>query len=194
MSSKLLFLVGHTSTCLIQIARRGGRGVQSCGEVGTACPHGGIERMDRDYTGRLRAVRVTSRPAFAAPRAEADESGGLWETRLYVGTRVTSVPQDTRLKLAQALGGVGVEAEFFVALANTFLQGRRGSHRARRDISAPAGGGRPPTPARGYRARNGDAGLPQRTRRGVSGPRDRERSSGTLVAAVSRLRHTGRAA
>lgn len=84
--------------------------------------------MDRSYTGRMRAIRVTGRPVSVASRAEADESGSLWETRLYVGIRVASVPQDVRLQLARALGSVGVEAEFFVALANTFLQGRRGSH------------------------------------------------------------------
>lgn len=84
--------------------------------------------MDRGYTGRMQAIRVTGRPVAIASRAEAGEGGGLWETRLYVGIRVASVPQDTRLQLAQALGSVGVEAEFFVALANTFLLGRRGSH------------------------------------------------------------------
>ncbi|HEV8190559.1 MAG TPA: hypothetical protein VGP82_03615 [Ktedonobacterales bacterium] len=84
--------------------------------------------MGRSYTGRMQAIRVTGRPVSVASRVEADESGGLWETRLYVGIRVASVPQEIRLQLAQALGGIGVEAEFFVALANTFLQGRRGSH------------------------------------------------------------------
>jgi hypothetical protein len=83
--------------------------------------------MGRSYTGRMQAIRVTGRPVALGSRAEADENGGLWETRLYLGIRVASVPQNVRLQLAQALGGVGVEAEFFVALANTFLQGRRGS-------------------------------------------------------------------
>jgi hypothetical protein len=83
--------------------------------------------MDRGHTGRMPAVRLSGQPVAVASRADAGESGGLWETRLYVGIRVASVPQDIRLQLAQALGGVGVEAEFFVALANAFLQGRRGS-------------------------------------------------------------------
>lgn len=84
--------------------------------------------MGSGYTGKMQAIRVTGRPVTVASRAEVAESDGLWETRLYVGIRVASVPQDVRLQLAQALGGVGVEAEFFVALANSFLQGRRGSH------------------------------------------------------------------
>jgi hypothetical protein len=84
--------------------------------------------MNTGHTGRMQAIRTTGRPASVAPRAADAGSSGLWETRLYVGVRVVAVPQDVRLQLAKAFGGIGVEAEFFLALVGGALQGWRGTH------------------------------------------------------------------
>jgi hypothetical protein len=62
----------------------------------------------------LRA-RTTAAPAPARePRASA------WEGRLYSGLRVGRVPPEIRATLTGALGELGVEAEYFLALVQSF--------------------------------------------------------------------------
>ncbi len=70
-------------------------------------------------TGRMRV------PKQSAPLGE-DLIG--WDARLYPGLRVTSVPSQIRAALAQALGEMGVEAEFFLVAVDTFPAQRRYTH------------------------------------------------------------------
>lgn len=60
-------------------------------------------------------VRATSAPVLArTPRESA------WEKRLYAGLRISSVLPEIRAKLTGVLGELGVEAEYFLALIESF--------------------------------------------------------------------------
>ena len=63
---------------------------------------------------RSTAVAVATRQA-AAPRDAED-----WSSRLFAGLRVAAVPASVREALASALGEMGVEAEYFLALLRSF--------------------------------------------------------------------------
>ena len=59
------------------------------------------------------------------PRASTSSAAHLageanWERRLYAGVRITFVPSEIRAALAAALGELGVEAEYFLALIQAF--------------------------------------------------------------------------
>ncbi|GEM_PF-939880 len=62
-----------------------------------------------------------------APAPLASELTG-WDVRLYPGLRVPGVPSEIRSRLGQALGEVGVEAEFFLVLVESFPTTRRPGH------------------------------------------------------------------
>ncbi len=75
----------------------------------------------------------TNQPATAFHRSQmshtseqpavASANGAGWEQRLYTGLRMASVPGEVRAALANALGELGVEAEFFLLLINNFPGG-----------------------------------------------------------------------
>ena len=52
-----------------------------------------------------------------------DQAGIRWDTRIYPGVDVRAVPRETRDQLAQALGTLGVEAEFVLKLVAPFTRG-----------------------------------------------------------------------
>ncbi|HEY7984680.1 MAG TPA: hypothetical protein VID73_10965, partial [Ktedonobacterales bacterium] len=54
------------------------------------------------------------------PGSAASIASSRWETRLYPGLHLALLPHETGDALAQALGTLGVEAEYFVELARTF--------------------------------------------------------------------------
>lgn len=58
--------------------------------------------------------RATQAPALAPAAASA------WESRLYIGLRLRDIPTETRAALVATLGDVGVEAEHFLSLIDTF--------------------------------------------------------------------------
>lgn len=62
----------------------------------------------------LRA-RTQSAPAMAPTQRESG-----WEGRVYAGLRVVRVPPEIRASLTGALGELGVEAEYFLALIQSF--------------------------------------------------------------------------
>ncbi len=62
------------------------------------------------------APRMTGKPA----RSGAIALGQGWERRLPTGLAVARVPAHARSPLVQALGEAGVEAEFFLALVQSF--------------------------------------------------------------------------
>jgi hypothetical protein len=61
--------------------------------------------------------------ATAAPEARSD-----WESHLYSGLRMAHVPSEVRATLANTLGTMGVEAEYFLSLLATFPGVDRPSH------------------------------------------------------------------
>jgi hypothetical protein len=61
------------------------------------------------------------------PMLSTRTSGG-WDSRLYTGLRLSCVPGEVRRMLADALGEVGVEAEFFLLLVNGFPGAGAPSH------------------------------------------------------------------
>ena len=69
-------------------------------------------------------VRQATQSAVAqhTPKTKqpARDESARWDTRLYQGLRVPNVSLETRNALASALGEMGVEAEFFLLLLNTF--------------------------------------------------------------------------
>jgi hypothetical protein len=58
---------------------------------------------------------VTREPSLAPHDATA-----TWDRRLYSGLRVSCVPAEVRAALTEALGNIGVEAEFLIMLVNAF--------------------------------------------------------------------------
>ena len=64
---------------------------------------------------RSRIPGLTQGPALAA-----QDTTSTWDRRLYAGLRVACVPVEVRATLAEALGNVGVEAEFILLLVNAF--------------------------------------------------------------------------
>ncbi|HLJ80358.1 MAG TPA: hypothetical protein VKT52_02655 [Ktedonobacterales bacterium] len=60
-------------------------------------------------------VRTQSVPAVARTQRESG-----WEERVYAGLRVVRVPPEIRASLTGALGELGVEAEYFLALIQGF--------------------------------------------------------------------------
>ncbi|MGH2514136.1 MAG: hypothetical protein ACRDHP_00625, partial [Ktedonobacterales bacterium] len=56
----------------------------------------------------------------ATPAPAPTQRASTWEGRLYSGLRVGRVPPETRAALTSALGELGVEAEYFVALVSGF--------------------------------------------------------------------------
>lgn len=60
-------------------------------------------------------LRTRTAPAVAAMQRES-----TWEDRLYAGLRVGRVPSEIRAALTGALGELGVEAEYFLALIQGF--------------------------------------------------------------------------
>lgn len=62
-----------------------------------------------------RLPAVTREPALAS-----QDNPSTWDRRLYAGLRVNCVPAEVRATLAEALGNIGVEAEFLLMLVNAF--------------------------------------------------------------------------
>lgn len=58
---------------------------------------------------------VTPTPGLAS-----QDTTSTWDRRLYAGLRVSCVPVEVRATLAEALGNIGVEAEFFLMLVTAF--------------------------------------------------------------------------
>lgn len=58
--------------------------------------------------------------AISAPVTSHVRHASVWEGRLYAGLRVSCVPPEIRAKLTGALGELGVEAEYFLALIQSF--------------------------------------------------------------------------
>ena len=58
----------------------------------------------------------------------ASEPKSEWESHLYSGLRMARVPSEVRSTLANALGAMGVEAEYFLSLLASFPGGDRPSH------------------------------------------------------------------
>ncbi|MGZ3581960.1 MAG: hypothetical protein ACXWP6_04370 [Ktedonobacterales bacterium] len=58
---------------------------------------------------------MTRKPALAP-----QDTIATWDRRLYSGLRVNCVPAEVRAALAEALGNIGVEAEFLLMLVNAF--------------------------------------------------------------------------
>lgn len=54
------------------------------------------------------------------PSTTSWDTPATWDRRLYAGLRVSCVPVEMRATLAEALGNIGVEAEFFLMLVNAF--------------------------------------------------------------------------
>lgn len=70
------------------------------------------------YTKGTTAARV---PALNPQQAHSSpDSTATWDRRLYAGLRVDCVPVEARATLAEALGNIGVEAEFFLMLVDSF--------------------------------------------------------------------------
>lgn len=65
---------------------------------------------------------TASRPPTAMQELTlaAQDTTSTWDRRLYGGLRVTCVPVEVRAALAEAIGNIGVEAEFFLQLVNSF--------------------------------------------------------------------------
>src|SRR5215472_10704467 len=61
--------------------------------------------------------------ATAAPEGRSD-----WESHLYSGLRMAHVTSEVRATLANALGAMGVEAEYFLSLITSFPGLDRPSH------------------------------------------------------------------
>lgn len=60
-------------------------------------------------------------PAVNQQQALASQdTTSTWDRRLYAGLRVSCVPAEVRATLAEALGNIGVEAEFFLLLVDSF--------------------------------------------------------------------------
>lgn len=62
-----------------------------------------------------RLPTVAQEPALAS-----QDTPATWDRRLYAGLRVNCVPAEVRATLAEALGNIGVEAEFLLMLVNAF--------------------------------------------------------------------------
>lgn len=75
---------------------------------------------------KQRAAAPTLRTS--APGEAALEAGAGWESRLYSGLRMPRLPADTRARLAEALGTLGVEAEYFLKLLAGFPSNGKPSH------------------------------------------------------------------
>src|SRR5262249_3318708 len=87
----------------------------------------GRERRDSEAMGsghtRSPAIGTVVSPRSSLPMGWADAgvaAGGAWDRRLYSGLRVTTVALEARETLAEALGEIGVESEFFLLLVNGF--------------------------------------------------------------------------
>lgn len=78
-------------------------------------------------TGRYLAQATSMMRASLPPAPLGAELVG-WDARLYPGLRVSSVPAQTRAALAQALGEMGVEAEFFLVAVESFPAQWRYTH------------------------------------------------------------------
>jgi hypothetical protein len=63
-----------------------------------------------------------------APGDTALEAVAGWESRFYSGLRMPRLPSDTRARLAEALGTLGVEAEYFLKLLASFPSNGEPSH------------------------------------------------------------------
>jgi hypothetical protein len=64
-------------------------------------------------------------------QATRDERSVRWEERLYPGLGVVTLPPDSRVGLAQALGTLGVEAEHFLDVLGNFSRSARGAQATR---------------------------------------------------------------
>jgi hypothetical protein len=67
-------------------------------------------------------VGLRTRPMVAVSQTPEDalRHGGTWDRRLYAGLRIAWVSTEVRSSLAEALGEVGVEAEYFLSLLSSF--------------------------------------------------------------------------
>jgi hypothetical protein len=63
-----------------------------------------------------------------APGETTLDAGAGWESRLYSGLHMPRLPADTRARLAEALGTLGVEAEYFLKLLADFPSKDKPSH------------------------------------------------------------------
>jgi hypothetical protein len=79
--------------------------------------------------GREQSQRAAARTLLTmAPGDTALEVVAGWESRLYSGLRMPRLPADTRARLAEALGTLGVEAEYFLKLLAGFPSNGKPSH------------------------------------------------------------------
>lgn len=69
---------------------------------------------------RTRIAIPSLRPHSTVPTMTAVQRESTWESRLYAGLRMGRVPPDIRAALTGALGELGVEAEYFLALIQSF--------------------------------------------------------------------------
>jgi hypothetical protein len=80
--------------------------------------------MGREQNQRAAAPTLPS----LVPGDTALEAGAGWESHLYSGLRMPRLPADTRARLAEALGTLGVEAEYFLKLLAGFPSNGEPSH------------------------------------------------------------------
>jgi hypothetical protein len=83
-----------------------------------------VNQMGREQNQRAAApTLLTTTPGDTALEAMAG-----WESRLYSGLRMPRLPADTSGRLAEALGTLGVEAEYFLKLLAGFPSNDKPSH------------------------------------------------------------------
>lgn len=70
--------------------------------------------------GQTGGPATTAVATAVEPRRALAAIGGDWDARIFAGLRVAAVPAGVRDALASALGELGVEAEFFLALVRGF--------------------------------------------------------------------------
>jgi hypothetical protein len=83
-----------------------------------------VNQMGREQNKRAAAPTLQR----LAPGDTALEAGAGWESRLYSGLRMPRLPADTSGRLAEALGTLGVEAEYFLKLLAGFPANGEPSH------------------------------------------------------------------
>ncbi len=68
----------------------------------------------------MQRVMGSAKGSASAALGVAEE--GSWDARLYPGVDLRAIPTETRGQLAQALGALGVEAEYVLALVGPFVR------------------------------------------------------------------------
>ena len=94
----------------------------------------GPMRQAYPATQHIQTIQNIQTQKIAVPRMQPSSPPGdsgapaRWDGRLYQGLRVGAVEPEIRGALARALGEVGVEAEFFLLLVNSFPGAGRPTH------------------------------------------------------------------